>query len=214
MNEECGGAQVGEMLRALLLGAARRMKRVGEQYQARDQIGLLGAEHAALAASVGVPAEENLPRTWTRKIHQFLQCGDGIRQTGAVAGGVAGAGRAEGSRLAVGQIAAEHRVACVGERFGQGAEQWGLGVASRAVRQDHSVAIGRCRDVEKSADRRIDRGVGDLADGGFGQGIILNRRCGEKLIGRRRNMNTEPCPPSKLKCPNGRSAKRRFFLTS
>lgn len=56
VNEEGRRTQVGKMLCALLFGTARRMERVGEQEQARRQIGFFGAEHARLAATIGVAA--------------------------------------------------------------------------------------------------------------------------------------------------------------
>src|SRR5580698_9806834 len=103
------------MLRALLLGFAWRVEWVGEQEQAGDRFSLLflfgefGAEHAALASAIGVAAEKDLSRALRLvriKIptYGFLQNSDGVFQAGAVAGSVGGA---EGSRLTIGQVAAE-----------------------------------------------------------------------------------------------------------
>src|SRR5580765_1800640 len=98
------------MLRALLFGTARRMQRVGQQEQARDQVWLFGAEHAGLASAVRMAAEENaglfvpgrakIPTSpkvreeWGTQ-GSFNRC-DGVLQTGTVASGVTGARWAEG----------------------------------------------------------------------------------------------------------------------
>ena len=60
VHEERGRAQVRKVLRALLLGTARRMERVGQQQQARNQLWFFGAEHAGLTATVGVAAQDDL----------------------------------------------------------------------------------------------------------------------------------------------------------
>src|SRR5437879_10313046 len=119
-----------------------------------------------------IPTSPKVREKWgTRTIFQRSDC---ILQAGAVAGSVTGTGWAEGSCLAVAQIAAEDGIACVGECVGQRDKQRSLGVASGAVGQDQSVAVVRFRDVEESADRGIDRGVSKIADGGVRQGNILN----------------------------------------
>jgi len=180
-------AQVGEMLRALLFGTARGMQRVGQQEQARDQVWLLGAEHTGLAAAVRVPAEEkssffvlvrakistspNVREKWGTQ-GCFQRC-DGVLQTGTVAGGVAGAGWAQGSRLAIRQITAKHGEAFIGECIRQGAEQRGLGVATGAVGQNEAVAIGCFGDVQESHGVGFNGVVSEFADG-VGQGMILN----------------------------------------
>lgn len=116
VDEERGRAQVGKMLRALLLGAARRMERVGEQQEGRGQVWLLGAEHAGLASAIGVASEVDAAGQ-----HCSHLC-DCVLQACAVADGVAGAGRAKRTRLAKWQIAAEDGEARGGKGLGQGAE--------------------------------------------------------------------------------------------
>src|SRR5260370_11494090 len=146
------------------------------------------AEHAGLGVTVGTSAEKNAglflhvrakiptsPRVrekWgTQSIFQRSNC---ILESGAIAGSVTGTGWAEGSRLAVGEVAAEHGIAGAGECVGQRDKQRSLGVASGTVGQDQSVAVGSCGEVQKSADRGIDREVSKIADGGVRQGNILN----------------------------------------
>src|SRR5579871_921053 len=102
MNEERGRAQVREMLRALLLGTARGMQRIREQEQAGGEIGFFGAEHAGLTSPIRMAANAYPSRD------HFSDGGHCVFQTGAVACGVAGAGRPEGSYLAKREIAAEH----------------------------------------------------------------------------------------------------------
>src|SRR5437660_3859658 len=109
------------MLRALLLGTARGMERVGEQQETGNQVWFFGAEHAGLASAVGMAAEKNaglfllvrakIPTSLRVRekwgAQTVFQRSDRVFQAGTIAGGVAGAGWAEGSCLAVGQIAAE-----------------------------------------------------------------------------------------------------------
>src|SRR6266576_5045437 len=119
-----------------------------------------------------IPTSPKVREKWgTRPIFQRSDC---ILQAGAVAGSVTGTGWAEGSCLAVGQIAAEDGIACAGECVGQRDKQRSLGVASGTVGQDQSVAVGSCGEVQKSADRGIDHEVSKIADGGVRQGNILN----------------------------------------
>ena len=48
-------------------------------------------------------------------------------------------------------------------------------VSSRAMRKDEAVVVGCFRDVQESADRRIDRFIQQLANGTRVQDFILNR---------------------------------------
>jgi hypothetical protein len=58
MHEERGCAQVGQVLRALLLGLSRRMERIREQEKAANKLRFLGAEHAGLTSAIRVAAEK------------------------------------------------------------------------------------------------------------------------------------------------------------
>ena len=48
-----------------------------------------------------------------------------------------------------------------------------MGIAAGAVSQDEAILVERFRDVKESADRGINGGVGEFAEG-VGQGLILN----------------------------------------
>ena len=153
VHEECGRTQIGEMLRALLLEAAGRMQRIGEQQQAGNEIGFFGAEHAGLAAAVGMAAEEDAGFFLRAKIpasgnpgqeggtQTLFHRGRCILESGAVAGSVSGAGWAERSSLTKRQIASQDGKSGGRKRFGQGAEQRGVGIPAGAVGEDEAVAI-------------------------------------------------------------------------
>ena len=119
-----------------------------------------------------VPTSPKVREKWGTQT--IFQRSKRVLQSGAVASGVSWAGWAEGSCLAVREVAAEDGIACAGECVGQGAEERGLGVASGAVGEDQSIAVGSFGGVEESAYRGIDGNVSELADGGVGQANILN----------------------------------------
>jgi len=168
VDEQRRGAQAGQMLGALLLWFARRMQGIGKQQQGWDQVWLFCAEDAGLAPAVGMAGEEDRARDC------FLNCCDGILQAGAVAGGVAGAGRAPVSHLPIGQIAAQDGESGGGESLGQGDEQRSLRVRARAMGEDEAVAVGRFRNMQEATDGF--RAVLDkFADRRLGQEIIVNR---------------------------------------
>ena len=160
VDEERGRAQVGEMLGALLLGLARGMQRVGEQQQRRE----LNPVPRRRACWIGVRrrsgrrgngcASFDSPRRRLRRRGKvnLSHSGDGVFQTGAVAGSVAGAGRAEGSGLAIGQVAAQDGETGGGESFSQSDQQGGLGVGAGAVGEDEAVAVGSLGRVQVAAD--------------------------------------------------------------
>jgi hypothetical protein len=87
-----------------------------------------------------IPTSGNIGLKWGT--HKLLEAAHRGFQAGSVAGGVGWARWAEGSGLAIGQIAAEHCDSGCGESLGQGKEQWGLCVASGTVRQDQPIAGG------------------------------------------------------------------------
>ena len=132
VDEQCWCAQVGQVLRALLLRVARRMERIGEQQESAYQSRLFRTQHAGLASAVGmapqddsgfcgrvrIPASGNIGRK--RGTERGLYCGNCVLQSCPVPGGVAGTGRAERSRLPIRQIAAEHGDSGGGESIGQG----------------------------------------------------------------------------------------------
>jgi hypothetical protein len=105
----------------------------------------------------------------------FLQSCERVLEAGAIAGGVAGSGRAEGLRLAIRQIDAEHRDAGAAENFSESDEQRSVGVRAGAVSEDEAVAAGSLGEMKEAADFGIDGVVDELANGGLRQGPILNR---------------------------------------
>jgi hypothetical protein len=168
------------MLRALLLGAARRVQRVGKKQQTCSQFGLLGREHAGLAAAIGVAGkEDSRPRFGNREewaTRKFFHRGHGVPDAGAVPRGIARCGRTEGPELTKRQVAAQDRDPRIGERFRKRAQKRSLGVGSRAVSQNDGVAIGSSGGMQKSPDGWVEGGVGKFADGGRGQQNILDPR--------------------------------------
>jgi len=164
------------MLGALLFGLAGRVKGIGEKQEPGDQCWLFGAEHAGLASAIGVAAEEDRAVSWGIPCitHNFLYGCDCIFQAGAVAGAVGGAGRAEGSVLAVGEIAAEDGESAVGESIREGAEKRGLSVASGTVSEDERAGIGSFGRVQKADNVGVYGAVGEFADGELGHENILN----------------------------------------
>jgi hypothetical protein len=157
------------MLGALLLGLARGMERVGEQEERGDQVWLFSTEHAGLASAIGMTAQEEAAG------NHSSYGGEGVLQTGAVARGVTGAGWAEGPGLAIGKIAAQDGEAIRAESFGQGYEERGLCIRAGSVRKDQAVAVGSLRREEVTADSGFGGVIGEIAGGGRGQDIILNR---------------------------------------
>ncbi len=100
------------------------------------------------------------------RVRSFSDCGDGVFQSGAVAGGVAGTGRAKGSHLAIGQVAAQDGEPGGAESLGQRDQQRSLRAAARTVREDEAAAVGGFRNMQESADGRVDRAIVKLADHG------------------------------------------------
>ncbi len=105
-----------------LVGFPRGMQRVRKQEQTRNQFRLFCTEHAGLASAVGVAAEENASGDY------FLHRGDGVAQTGTITGRVARSGRSVGPRLAVREVAAQHRESGGSEDAGKCDQQWRCGI--------------------------------------------------------------------------------------
>jgi len=118
------------VLGALLLGPSRRMQRVGEQEQARDQIWLFSTKHARLASTIRMAGQAD---TAGGLLFHFCDC---IFQAGPIAGCITGSGRPEGPHLPVRQIATQDCDSRSREGFCQGTKQRGLSIATRTVGQD------------------------------------------------------------------------------
>ncbi len=179
VDEKCRRAQVGQMLRPLLLGLARRMKRIGEQKEGCDEVVFFGAEHAGLTSAIGVAAEvkfaglrsfRNVGERWD--VPYFLYNRNCVFQASAIAGGVGRARRSEGSHLAIGEIAAEHGNSCGAKCIGQSDEKRCLRVGAGTVSEHEGIAVCELRDMQKSANGWLDGIVGEGADGGFGHELF------------------------------------------
>jgi len=170
LDENAGDPQTREMLSARLLRSARRMQRIREQEQACDQLWFFRAEHARLSASVGMPSKKYA--TGNCSFHR----GDGILQTGAVAGGVAQSRRAVRAGLAVREIATQNGESRASKGFCKSDEQWGCGVRSCAMREHEAIAVGVLRDMEKTANSGIDGLFDEFANARFRQQNILRYR--------------------------------------
>ena len=128
--------------------------------------------------------------------NQFSHGRDCILQAGAIAGGIAGPGRAEGSGLAIGQVTAKCGESGCRESFGQSGKQRGFGIRACAVREDEDVLVWSFRDVEKSDYMRVDGAVDELENGGLRQALILNRHEIRPISGERYPRRAEPFPES------------------
>jgi hypothetical protein len=162
LNKKSGRTQIKKMLRAKLLGLAGRMQGIGEQQQSGGNFGLVGAEHAGLAAAVGVSACKHAA---SGHIPDRRDC---VLQAGTVALAIAGTGRAIGAILAKWQIAAEHEEAGITKSVRQRNEQRRLAISASTVREDESVAVGLGGMVQESADERVGGNVGENLRVGFG----------------------------------------------
>ena len=120
-----------------------------------------------------IPTSPNIGEKWGTR--HSVKCGDGVPQSGAVAGGIARSGRAERARLPIRKIAAQDDEAGAGECFGEGNQQRGLRVRARTMREDQGIAIWVVRDVEEAPDVGINCFIGEFANRGCGQEFILNR---------------------------------------
>ena len=99
----------------------------------------------------------------------------GVFQSGAVAGCIAGAGRAVGSDLPVWQITAEHGKSDVRKGFGKRDQQRRICVRACAVREDEPPAGWGFGEMQPSSNFGIEGVVDKLADGCAEQAYILIR---------------------------------------
>ena len=142
------------MLDAELLRFARRVQRIGEQQQARNQIWFGGAEHRGLASTVGVAAEKDPARD------TLTQSSNRVAQARTIALRVAGKRRTGSPVLAEGQIATQDGVAMSSKRFAERHQQRGAAIRTRAVSQDQRFAVGIRGRVQEAADSGVQRIVG------------------------------------------------------
>jgi len=117
-------------------------------------------------------------------IHYAREHGNCILQACAVAGAIRRAGRAEGSRLTKGQVAAENRIAGLHESVRQGAKQRCLGIASSPMGEYQAPAVRYLRRVQEPANLRIDLSIREIDTVCRIQAIILNGCCRFYLLDR------------------------------
>ncbi len=86
-----------------------------------------------------------------------------LLQTSAVVRGITGSGWAKRAALAEGEIAAQNSQAPMGECFSERPHQRCLRVSASPMSQYHAVAVGRFRNVKKSAHGWFEAGIGELA---------------------------------------------------
>ena len=154
VDKQAGSPQIWQMLNTELFRLAWRMEWIGEQQQARNQIGLLGAQHRSLTAPVGMSAKKYFPVV-VLTIHARSHRGNRIAQASAVALSVAGKWRPEGFLLPKRKIAAQNRVAMSAESLSERNEQWCIAITARAVRQDQCVPARNIRSMHPAAYMRL-----------------------------------------------------------
>src|SRR3954447_14801676 len=96
-----------------LIKFARRMQRVRKQKQSSDELRLLRRQHAALSSTVGMTSEEDAPRSFgSQQVH-------GTAQAFTIARSHGWERWPARTRLAKGQIAAQHKISGIRESIGQ-----------------------------------------------------------------------------------------------
>lgn len=177
VDEQDLRAQIGQVLRALLLGLTRRMQRVRKQQQASGEFRLFGTEHARLASTIGMAAEEDAARDL------FSKGGNSVLQAGAIARGVARTGRSPGADLSKREIAAEDGESRGRECLCHDDQQRCSSVAACSVGKNDAIAIRLAGNMQKPTDLGVNAVVGEVADSAGGQAIIVERPSAHRLSG-------------------------------
>src|SRR5438874_11424355 len=136
------------MLGAQAVRLSRRVQRIREEQQSRDEIGLVGGEESGLPAAIGLAAEKDPSR------HDATHRGDRLPEAGTVGGGAGGRGRAGRTALAERQIAAQHGKSGGAERFGRREEERRAAITAGAMRQYQPLIAGAARRMQKTANPR------------------------------------------------------------
>src|SRR5262249_54559080 len=102
---------------AQLVGLSGWMQRIGKQQQSSSELIVPCSQHAGLASTVGVTAQEDAA------LYGRAHKSHGPTQTFLVGGRASGKRRTMRTLLAERQVAAQHSKAGLGERAGQGDEQ-------------------------------------------------------------------------------------------
>src|SRR6185312_7235895 len=135
------------------------MQRVRKQEQSVSDLGFVGAEHSGLTTAVRVTSEEDFARNF------FAKRFDRALQSLLIAGVLARMRRPEWPKLAKRQITTQDGKSCICESFGYGNQQRRPAVCPSAVSQNQSIAVGICGVMQKSADGRVNCGIGKTFEG-------------------------------------------------
>src|SRR5579872_3746217 len=150
------------MPHAQLFRLTRRMQGIRGEQQGASHVRVFCGQHASLSPAVGVTPKMERPGG---KSPQYLQR---PAQALAVACGGGRRGRAVRTRLAEGQVAAQHIPALVCEFVRQGTKKQHLAVAARAMGQHQAGARRFAGAMEKTAHGRLGRFVGERLGFRFG----------------------------------------------
>src|SRR5689334_20103781 len=160
MDEQRGSLKLGKVAGAQLRWFARRMQRIREQQKSCSNFWMLGGQHAALAAAIGMASEKNSSRRFA------AQDSHGPAQTFTIARGHGGKGWAVRARLAKRKIATQDQAACIGKSLGQGDQQFALAIGARAMSKDKPIAAGLRGLMKKAAHRGFGGQVRKLTKSG------------------------------------------------
>ncbi len=143
VDEQRRNPQPRKMTGSQTAGFARRMQRIGEKQKSLDQFRFIGGEHARLAASIRLTAEENTPR------HDAPHSLDRTLETGAILRRGARRRRSIRPLLPKRKIASQDGDSSRREGIGDGGQQRHFAISARAVSEYQSV--GSLGAVQKSA---------------------------------------------------------------
>ena len=149
MDEQRRRVELGKVAGAQLRRFARGMQRVREQEKSCCNFWILGGQHGALAAAIGMASEKDPSRRF------LAQDFHGAAQTFTIARGHGGKRRPVRARLAKREIATQDHAACIGKSVGQSDQQFALAIGARAVSKDKPIAIGLRGFMKKAADRGL-----------------------------------------------------------
>src|SRR6202158_2570603 len=94
LDEQCRYVQLRKVLGPQAVRFPGRVKRIEEEQQSRDKIGLVRREQGGLPAAIGLTAEK------ARSRHDAAQGGHRLSEAGTVGGGAGGRGRTGRAALA------------------------------------------------------------------------------------------------------------------
>ena len=129
MHEKCGSMNLRQMLRAKLVGPARRMQRIRQQEQSVCKL-LLGEKHARLPSAIALPTDKHLSRD---KLPHRPDC---VLQPLAITSSISGPWWAIMPGLPKRQITAQHDKNRASKGFRERHEQPRLRIPAGSVGQN------------------------------------------------------------------------------